>query len=253
STTSSLILLSHPAPHIAQLTLNSPPTLNALSTPLINTLLSHLSALDADPSIHIILLAGTPRAFSAGADIAEIDALDGEGATRVRFLENLVDGMRRVRKVVIGVVEGIALGGGCELAIMCDLLYSTPTATFSQPELSLGLIPGAGGTQRLLLQLGKVRTLDILLTGRALTGQEACEMGLVARVFPAETIMDEVLEIAKGMAARDLETVMMTKEVVLAGESMGFEAGLRVERLAYWGGFGMQGKREGVGAFMEKR
>lgn len=258
SQTDDLLLLSNPVPNVALVRLNRPRKLNALSGELITTLLTTLQRLDNDESTHVIVLAGLDKpggggAFCAGADIAEIGELDAEGAYRNRYLEDLVEGMRRISKVVIGAVEGIALGGGCELALMCDILYSSPTATFSQPELTLGTIPGAGGTQRLLRQLGKAKTLDIVLTGRALTGEEACQAGIVARTFPSGEVVSSVLEIAKGIAERDIWAVNLSKEVVLAGESLGFEAGLKVERLGYWLSFGMEGKKRGVGEFLNRK
>ena len=236
--------------------LNRPQAYNALSTPLMEELAQALEAAEADAGVGVIVLTGNEKAFAAGADIKEMaDA----GFVDI-FLSDFPSGraaawkrMAVLRKPVIAAVAGLALGGGCELAMACDLILAADTAVFGQPEILLGTMPGAGGTQRLARALGKSKTMEMCLTGRRLDAAEAERAGLVCRVVPAATLIDEALALAAKIAANSLPAVMMIKESVNAAFEMPLAEGLRFERRAFQSTFATEDRREGMAAFSAKR
>ncbi|THZ20676.1 enoyl-CoA hydratase [Aureobasidium pullulans] len=194
------IQLSTPRPGVALITLNRPKALNALFSPLINELNTCTSALDKDPSISAIVLTGSPKAFAAGADIKEMAPKTFSDAYGADFIESWSN-LTLIKKPVIGAVNGYALGGGCELAMMCDILYASKSATFGQPEIKLGIIPGAGGTQRLTRAIGKAKAMEIILTGENFSGEQAEQWGLVAKCFEdADACVEGALDTAAKIA-----------------------------------------------------
>jgi len=237
---------------IAVVRLNRPKVLNALSTPLMTELVEALEALDADDAVRCIVLTGNERAFAAGADIGEMaDVSAVEMLKRNQFAR--WERIRKVRKPLIAAVSGYALGGGCELAMMCDMIVASESARFGQPEILIGIIPGAGGTQRLTRAVGKALAMEMVLTGRQITAREAFAAGLVNRVVPNELCLESAMHLAKEVAARPPLAVMMGKDAVLKTYDMTLEAGLDAERKNFFLLFGTEDMREGMAAFLEKR
>ncbi|MHB8647873.1 MAG: enoyl-CoA hydratase-related protein [Thermomicrobiales bacterium] len=237
---------------IAVVRLNRPKVLNALSGPLMTELVAALEALDADNTVRCIVITGNDRAFAAGADIGEMaDASAVEMLTRNQF--SRWERIRRVRKPLIAAVSGYALGGGCELAMMCDMIVAAESARFGQPEILIGVIPGAGGTQRLTRAVGKALAMEIILTGRQITAREAFAAGLVNRVVPTELCLESAMQLAKEIAARPPLAVMMAKDAVLKTYDMTLDAGLDAERKNFFLLFDTEDRREGMAAFLEKR
>jgi enoyl-CoA hydratase len=237
---------------IAVVRLNRPKVLNALSTPLMTELVEALEALDADDAVRCIVLTGNERAFAAGADIAEMaDVSAVEMLKRNQFAR--WERIRKVRTPLIAAVNGYALGGGCELAMMCDMIVASESARFGQPEILIGIIPGAGGTQRLTRAVGKALAMEIVLTGRQITAHEAHAAGLVNRVVPNELCLESATKLAKEVAARPPLAVMMGKDAVLKTYDMTLEAGLDTERKNFFLLFSTEDMREGMAAFLEKR
>ena len=233
-------------------TLNRPKELNALSTTVVAEVADALSELDRDQSIRCMVITGAgEKAFAAGADIKEmadkspIDMLLGGFEAWER--------LRRLRKPVIAAVGGYALGGGCELAMHCDLIVASENARFGQPEINLGIIPGAGGTQRLARTLGKIVTMEMVLTGKQFTAQEMAERGLVNRVVPRGEHLTEALKLARELAAKAPIAVRLAKEAVLAAFETSLEEGLERERKNFFLLFATEDMREGMQAFIEKR
>ncbi|PAV16911.1 enoyl- hydratase [Pyrrhoderma noxium] len=198
-------------------TLNRPTALNALSEALIEELLRALKTFDEASDIGAIVLTGRGKAFCAGADIKELRSLTFVNAYMNKFLQNLNDGLSSLRKPVIAAVNGFALGGGCELAMMCDVIYASDMAKFGQPEVKIGTIPGAGGTQRLLRAIGKTKAMEMILTGEPITAQEAFSAGLVAKVFPGDQLLDEAIKTAQKIASLSQPVIAMAKEAVNQG------------------------------------
>jgi enoyl-CoA hydratase len=237
---------------IAILTLNRPQALNALSPALIDDLIRHLEACDANENIRVIIITGAGRAFAAGADI--------KAMANATPIDMLTSGMiarwariAAVRKPVIAAVNGYALGGGCELAMMCDIILASETAQFGQPEINLGIIPGAGGTQRLTRALGPYRAMEMILTGTTISAQEALAHGLVNRVCPPESLLDEARRIAQTIAAKSPLAVQLAKEAVRAAAETTVREGLAIELRNFYLLFASADQKEGMQAFIEKR
>ena len=232
--------------------LNRPQALNALSATLREELLAAAERFDADSAIGAIVITGSDKAFAAGADIKEmvdksyIDVFAGDFAAEYERLT-------RLRKPLIAAVAGFALGGGCEVAMMCDMIIAADSARFGQPEIKLGVIPGMGGTQRLTRAIGKAKAMDLILTGRMMDAAEAERSGLVARVVPAADLLDETMKIAERIAALSLPSVMAAKEAVNRAQETSLHEGLRFERRVFHALFATQDQKEGMAAFIAKR
>jgi enoyl-CoA hydratase len=242
-----------PLDGVALVTIQRPDVLNALSFDLLDALADALATLDADPSCRAIVLTGSgERAFAAGADIRELAR-----QTPVTLLvENRFAVWERIaatRKPVVAAVRGFALGGGCELAMSCDLIVAGEDARFGQPEINLGVMPGAGGTQRLTRAIGRARAMDLILTGRTITAREAEAMGLVSRVVPADRVLDEALALGAAIAAQAPVAVLAAKEAVRLAEQLPLADGLHYERRAFFALFATDDQTEGMAAFVEKR
>jgi enoyl-CoA hydratase len=233
--------------------LNRPKALNALNDALMDELGRALLAFDADPAIGAIVLTGSERAFAAGADIAAMAGWSFMDVYKSEYLTRNWEHIRRVRKPVIAAVSGFALGGGCELAMMCDLVIAGESARFGQPEIKLGVIPGAGGTQRLPRAVGKAKAMDLALTGRMMDAVEAERAGLVSRVVPAERVLDEALAVAATIAGYSLPSVMMLKEAVNRAFESPLAEGLAFERRVFHALFATHDQKEGMAAFLAKR
>jgi enoyl-CoA hydratase len=232
--------------------LNRPQALNALNTVLKDELLAAAEQLDADGAIGCIVIAGSDKAFAAGADIkemAEKSYMDVFGGDFAADYERLT----RLRKPLIAAVAGFALGGGCEVAMMCDIIIAADNAKFGQPEIKLGVIPGMGGTQRLTRAVGKAKAMDLILTGRMMDAAEAERAGLVARVVPAAALLDETMKIAEQIAALSLPSVLAAKEAVNRALEMSLAEGLRFERRVFHALFATHDQKEGMAAFIAKR
>ena len=237
----------------ALLTLNRPQQLNALNDALMDQLGEALLRADADPAIGCIVLTGSAKAFAAGADIsamAQKTFLEAHGG---EFITRNWETIRRVRKPVIAAVGGFALGGGCELAMMCDFIIAAETARFGQPEIKIGIIPGAGGTQRLPRAVGKSKAMDMVLTARMMDAAEAERAGLVSRVVPAERLLDEALEAAEVINALGVTAVAMAKEAVNRSFESGLSDGVMFERRLFHSTFATEDQKEGMAAFLAKR
>jgi enoyl-CoA hydratase len=232
--------------------LNRPKALNALCDQLMAELGAQLLAWDADPAIGAIVLTGSEKAFAAGADIKEMQSRVYPAVLQDDFIARW-EVVLRVHKPVIAAVAGYALGGGCELAMMCDLIFAAETARFGQPEINLGVIPGAGGTQRLTRAVGKSKAMDQVLTGRMMDATEAERANLVARIFPAETLLSKTLEVAEQIAALSPVAVLLAKQAVNRAFETTLTEGVRAERSLFMSLFGTAGQIEGMRAFVEKR
>ena len=238
--------------HVGVATLNRPEVLNALSSDLMDQLIAAFETWDKDPNIHVILLAGSERVFAAGADIAEM-----ANASLVEMSErnNLARWLRikAVRKPIIAAVSGYALGGGCELAMHCDIIIASESAVFGQPEINIGVMPGAGGTQRLTRAIGKFKAMEMILNGRFMSAQEAFDAGLVTRVVSKEQFLDEALKLAHEIAKRPPLALKLAKEAVLKADEMSLSEGLEYERRLFYSLFATEDQKEGMKAFVEKR
>jgi enoyl-CoA hydratase len=237
-----------------KVTLNRPKALNALCTPLITELNSALLAFDSSPDIRSIILTGSERAFAAGADIKEMAPLTFSEAYTTSFIESWSSLTTSIKKPIIAAVSGHALGGGCELALMCDILYCTATANFGQPEIKLGTIPGAGGSQRLTAAIGKSRAMELILTGRNFSGKEAYEWGVAARMFNGyDELIEGALKCGEEIAGYSKVAVMAAKEVVNKSQDLGIRDGVEFERRVFHSLFGSQDQKIGMKAFAEKK
>ncbi|MGQ0742008.1 MAG: enoyl-CoA hydratase [Alphaproteobacteria bacterium] len=234
-------------------TLNRPKALNALNHALMDELTAALNAFEADPFVRCIILTGSEKAFAAGADITEMASKDYMAVYKEDFITKNWEQVTRVRKPVIAAVAGYALGGGCELAMMCDFIIAADNAQFGQPEIKLGVMPGAGGTQRLTRFAGKSKSMDMCLTGRMMDAAEAEHAGLVSRVVPASQLMDETLRIAQKIAEMPIAAVMMIKEAVNRAYETTLSEGVRFERRMFHSLFATEDQKEGMKAFVEKR
>ena len=233
--------------------LNRPKALNALCDQLMEELGTQLRAFDADPAIGAIVLTGNERAFAAGADIKEMRDRSYPAVYGDDFIGKRWETVLEIRKPVIAAVAGFALGGGCELAMMCDIILAADTAKFGQPEINLGVIPGAGGTQRLTRAVGKSKAMEMILTARMMDAAEAERAGLVSRVVSADKLVDEALEAATVIAAMSLPTIMMIKESVNRAYESSLTEGVLFERRMFHSTFGTDDQKEGMKAFLEKR
>ena len=236
----------------ALLQLNRPEVLNALNMALMEELVDALEGLDKDDQVRCIILTGNEAAFAAGADIKEMaQATAVDMLLRDQFAR--WDRIRKIKKPLIAAVSGFALGGGCELAMACDIILASETARFGQPEISIGVMPGAGGTQRLTRAIGKARAMDMVLTGRSLSAQEAFDAGLLTKVVPKEMLLGEARRIAAEIAAKPPIAVRLAKEAVLKAFDSSLEGGLEFERKNFYLLFATEDQKEGMQAFTEKR
>jgi enoyl-CoA hydratase len=233
-------------------TLNRPKQLNALAGPLMQELVAALEAHEADPAVLALVLTGGPTVFAAGADLKEMaDATTVQMLTRNRI--GLWDRLKRLSKPLIAAVGGYALGGGCELAMLCDIIIAAENARFGQPEINVGLMPGAGGTARLTRSVGKYVAMDLVLTGRMLTAEEAFQRGLVSRVVPHELLLDEAIRLARDIASKPPISVRLAKESVTRAFEGRVDDGIEYERKLFYLLFATQDAHEGMHAFVDKR
>ena len=234
-------------------TLNRPETRNAFSAAMGRALGSIYEMADTNDAVRVVVITGTPPAFCAGADFSH-GAEVFERTEDAEFTSNPVNPPAwKIRKPVIAAVSGYALGGGCELAMMCDMIIAADNAKFAQPEIKLGIVPGSGGTQRLTRAVSKSKAMDLCLTGRMMDAAEAERSGLVARIYPAAQLMTETKAIAQTIAAMPLLTLMMVKESVNVAFEMSLSEGIRFERRLFHACFGTEDQKEGMAAFLEKR
>jgi enoyl-CoA hydratase len=234
-------------------TLNRPKALNALSPDLMRELTEALVAFDADDAIGCVVITGSEKAFAAGADIKAMKDWGYMDVYRSDYITSEWETVTRVRKPVIAAVAGYALGGGCELAMMCDFILAADTAKFGQPEINLGVIPGAGGTQRLPRFVGKAKAMEMILTGRMMDAAEAERCGLVSRIVPADQLVDEAVKTAQKIAEMSLPSLMLAKESVNRAFETTLNEGVRFERRMFHSLFATEDQKEGMAAFAEKR
>jgi len=246
------ILVSHEG-KVALVTLNRPKALNALNTQLLSELVDALQGFDVDDSVRAIVLTGSERAFAAGADIKEMAPKSYMDMYKTNFFADAADRIAAVRKPIIAAVAGYALGGGCELAMLCDFIIAADTAKFGQPEINLGVMPGIGGTQRLTRLVGKSKAMEMCLTGRNMDAAEAERSGLVSRVVPAADLLAEAMKTAQKIAEQSLPIAMMTKETVNRAYETTLTEGIRFERRLFHSMFATEDQKEGMAAFSEKR
>jgi enoyl-CoA hydratase/carnithine racemase len=237
----------------AVIRLNRPAALNALNGAMMDELSAVIPALDADPAVHAIIVTGSEKAFAAGADIKDMAGKTFAEAVSEDFITRSWEAITRCRKPVIAAVAGYALGGGCELAMMCDIVIAADTARFGQPEVTLGIPPGAGGTQRLPRAIGKAKAMEMILTGRMIGAEEAERAGLVSRVVPADKLMEEARAVAAKIATLSPLTVQLAKELVNAAYETPLAQGIRQERRTFHAAFATEDQKEGMAAFIEKR
>jgi len=235
------------------ITLNRPKQLNALNDQLMDELGAALLAFDADPGIGCMVITGSEKAFAAGADIGAMATYSFMDAYLGEYITRNWETLKRVRKPVIAAVAGFALGGGCELAMSCDFIIAADSARFGQPEIKLGIIPGAGGTQRLPRAGGKSKAIDLVLTGRMMNADEAERSGLVSRVVPADKLLDEALAAAATICQMGLPSVLLAKECVNRAFEGPLEEGMRYERRMFHALFATEDQKEGMDAFVNKR
>jgi len=246
------LILKELSGRVMVITLNRPEALNALCRDLITQLNQALTEAEANSDIGCIILMGNDKAFAAGADIREMKDLSFAQIYNNDFIA-LWEYLTVIRKPIIAAVSGYAVGGGCELAMMCDIILASDTAQFGQPEITLGTIPGAGGTQRLTRLIGKTKAMEMCLTGRMMDAQEAERCGLVTRVVPLDQLKEEALIMAKKIASFSQPAVQMVKEAVRVGENMSLDQGIRFERRLFHATFALKDRQEGMNAFLEKR
>ena len=238
---------------VGLITLNRPKAMNALNDKLIDELGAALDGFEVDENIGCMVITGSEKAFAAGADIGAMAGWDFMDVYKADYIGRNWDRIARCRKPIIAAVAGFALGGGCELAMMCDMIYAADTAKFGQPEIKLGILPGAGGTQRLPRAVGKAKAMDMCLTARFIDAQEAERAGLVARIVAAEKLLEETLAAAATIADFSLPVVMMIKESVNRAYESGLQEGLLFERRTFHSAFALADQKEGMKAFVEKR
>lgn len=241
-----------PGDGYAVITLNRPSVLNALNQATMDEMVQALESAERDADVRCAVITGAGRAFAAGADIKEMaEASAPEMLAGYRFQQ-----WERIRKItipLIAAVNGMAFGGGCELAMLCDMIVAAETAQFGQPEINLGIMPGAGGTQRLTRAIGKARAMELVLTGRPISARQAEAFGLVTRVVPAEAVLDEAVALAKEIASKPPVAVRLAKESILKAFDTTIESGLDYERRAFYLLFATEDRTEGINAFLEKR
>jgi len=237
---------------VGLITLNRPKALNALNTTVLKDVVGALDAFEADAGIGCIVITGSEKAFAAGADIREMQPKSYIDMYMEDFFAGF-EALTRIRKPIIAAVAGYALGGGCELAMMCDFIIAADTAKFGQPEITLGVMPGMGGSQRLTRFVGKAKAMDMCLTGRMMDAAEAERSGLASRVVPAADLIEETIKIATKIADMSLPAVMMNKEAVNRSYETTLAEGLRFERRLFHSMFALEDQKEGMAAFAEKR
>jgi enoyl-CoA hydratase/carnithine racemase len=246
------LLVSHDG-GVTLIQLNRPEALNALNSQLLGELCAALDAAEADDAVACVVLTGSERAFAAGADIKEMSEKTYAQMFKADFFGDAARRIEQFRKPIIAAVAGYALGGGCELAMLCDFIIAAETAKFGQPEINLGVAPGIGGTQRLTRAVGKSKAMDMILTGRMMDAAEAERGGLVSRVVPADKLMDEAKAAAAKIASQSPLAVMMNKELVDAAFETTLAAGVTLERRLFHSLFAFDDQKEGMAAFVEKR
>lgn len=237
---------------VGLITLNRPQALNALNAQIVRELNQALDQLEADPNIGCIVLTGSEKAFAAGADIKEMAELTYPQI----YLDDLFSDSDRIasrRKPIIAAVSGFALGGGCELALMCDFILAGDNAKFGQPEINLGVLPGMGGTQRLTRAVGKAKAMELCLSGRMMGAEEAERAGLVARIVPKEQLLEEALKVAAQIAKKSVPVAMMVKESINRAFEVSLSEGVRFERRVFHAAFATEDQKEGMAAFIAKR
>jgi enoyl-CoA hydratase len=238
---------------VALITLNRPKALNALCGQLMDELTDALNGIEANPEIGCTVITGSERAFAAGADITEMKSKNYIDVFTEDFITRNWETVTRTRKPVIAAVAGFALGGGCELAMMCDFIIAAESAKFGQPEIKLGVIPGSGGTQRLTRFVGKSKAMDMCLTGRMMDAQEAERSGLVSRIVPNDQLIDEALKAAELIASMSRPSVIVAKEAINRAYETTLSEGVRFERRTFHALFAFDDQKEGMNAFVEKR
>ena len=238
---------------VGLITLDRPKAMNALNDRLIDEISAALDGFEADPNIGCMVITGSDKAFAAGADIGAMAGWNFMDVYKTDYISRNWDRIGRCRKPLIAAVAGFALGGGCELAMMCDMIYAADTAKFGQPEIKLGILPGAGGTQRLPRAVSKAKAMDMCLTARFIDAREAERAGLVARIIPADKLLEETLAAAATIAGFSLPVVMMIKESVNRAYESSLQEGLLFERRTFHSAFALADQKEGMTAFVEKR
>jgi enoyl-CoA hydratase len=247
------MILAETRGRVGLVTLNRPKALNALCDQLMTELGQAMAAFDADPAIGAIVLTGSEKAFAAGADIKEMKVRTYPDVYKEDFIGKRWEAVLTIQKPVIAAVAGFALGGGCELAMMCDMIIAADTAKFGQPEINLGIIPGAGGSQRLTRVVGKSKAMDMILTGRMMDAAEAERSNLVCRVVPAADLVAEALKMGEKIASLSAPSVAMAKEAVNVAYETTLREGVRFERRLFYSLFSTEDQKEGMSAFVEKR
>lgn len=250
---SEIFVLSETRGRVGLLTLNRPKALNALNDQLMDQLGAGLLAFEANDDIGCIVITGSEKAFAAGADIGAMKDWSYMDVYKTEYITRNWETIRRIRKPVIAAVAGYALGGGCELAMMCDFILAADTAKFGQPEIKLGVIPGSGGTQRLPRAVGKSKAMEMVLTGRMMDAVEAERAGLVSRIVAADRLLEDAIETATVIAAMSLPVAMMAKESVNRAYESSLSEGVLFERRVFHSCFAMDDQKEGMAAFVEKR
>ena len=238
---------------ITLITLNRPKALNALSAQLLSELMEALDAAEADASVHCVILTGSDRAFAAGADIKEMSSKSYADMFNANYFGPAAERVAGFRKPIIAAVNGYALGGGCELAMLCDFIIAGESAKFGQPEINLGVAPGMGGSQRLTRFVGKSKAMEMILTGRMMDAAEAERSGLASRVVPSDKLLEDAMATARTIAALSPLAVMMNKEMVNAAYETTLEQGLKLERRLFHSLFAFDDQKEGMAAFIDKR
>jgi len=245
-------ILTETRGRVGLITLNRPQALNALNHQLVSEVMEALEAFDQDEAIGAMVIAGNERAFAAGADIKELADQNAEQikeSNHVAVFSRIMD----IRKPIIAAVSGYALGGGCELAMSCDMIIASESAKFGQPEITIGVIPGAGGTQRLVRAVGKALAMEMILNNRTLSAQEACQFGLVNRVVPVDQFLNEALKLAEEIAARAPVAVRVAKKLIQQAYELPLKEGLGEEKREFYDLFTTEDQKEGMKAFVEKR
>jgi enoyl-CoA hydratase len=238
---------------VGLITLNRPNALNALNSVLMGELDTALRDFEADDTVGCMVLTGSEKAFAAGADIKEMQSKSFMDVYMGNFITGTWETLAKLRKPIIAAVSGYALGGGCEIAMMCDFILASDTAKFGQPEITIGTIPGAGGTQRLTRFVGKSKAMEMALTGRMMDAAEAERAGLVSRIVPAADLVDEAMKTATKIAGLSMPAVMMAKDAVNGAYETTLTEGVKLERRIFHSTFGLEDQKEGMAAFAEKR
>ena len=249
----SQVVLSEVIGKVGLIRINRPEAMNALNNDVVDGIGAAINVFEADENIGCIVITGNEKAFAAGADIGFMKDFDYMDAYKSDFITRNWERIKTTRKPVIAAAAGFALGGGCEMAMMCDMIFAADTAKFGQPEIRLGTLPGAGGTQRLPRAVGKAKAMDLCLTARMMDAAEAEKSGLVARVIPADQLLDETLKAAATIAGFSLPVVMMIKESLNRAFESSLNEGLLFERRVFHSAFALADQKEGMAAFVEKR